>query len=379
MKSINALIVLSAIIFVFPGCNSCNQKKGKQSEKYEVGVILPLTGPLAEYGKPLKQGMDLALSEINNSGGINGKKLELILEDDKSTSNDAINADNKLINSDKVKLVLGPLSSGNSLATAPISEKSKVVQISFLAGIPQFSQAGDYIFRIYPSSELGARFASQEAIKLFNPKKIAIMYANNPFGEASKIIYTEVANSKNVEVVSTQTFLDGDKDFKTQLLKIKSANPDLILCSTYWAEGAIILKQMVEMNIKIPIIGEDGWHGEIADIVGTKGLDQLYFADIRFGKEIVENSTMQIFIKNYEAKYNNKANTAAATGYQSLLMVKQIFENTSNNADSIKSYLYKSTFSGPLGNIKYDKNGDNIGMNFALFKLDSLNNAYLIK
>jgi len=379
MKRIKLILSLSVILFTLAGCNSSTKEEGTDKETYKVGVILPLTGPFAEYGIPLKQGMDLALSEINDNGGINGKKLELIIEDDKSTSKDAVNAENKLVNSDKVKLILGPLSSGNSLATAPISEKSKVVQISFLAGIPQFSQAGDYIFRIYPSSELGARFAAQAAIKKFNPKKIAIMYANNPFGEASKRIYTEVANVANIKVVSTETFLDGDKDFKTQLLKIKENKPDLILCSAYWAEGAIILKQMVEMNINMPIIGEDGWHGEIAKIVGAKGLNQLYFADILFGKDVTENLTMQNFIKNFESKYNKIANTASATGYQSLFMIKQIYENTSDDADSIKNYLYKTTFSGALGDIKYDSNGDNIGVSFALFKLDSLNIAYIVK
>ena len=378
MKNEKIILTTFYIMSVFLITNSCSEQ-ANNTETITIGVILPLTGPFSEYGLPLKQGMNLALEEINSNGGINGKKLKLIIEDDKSSSKDAVNAANKLISVDKVHLILGPLSSGNSLAVAPISEKNKVVQISLLAGIPEFSQAGDYIFRIYPSSELGAKYAAENAFNKFQPQKVAILYANNPFGEASRKIYSEVAQHKNITVCATETFLDGDRDFKTQLSKIKDVDPDIILCSTYWAEGAIILKQMEEMNMNMPIVGEDGWHGEIADLVGYKGLSQLYFADILFGKEVTTNAKMQRFIKEYESRYSSRANTAAATGYDAVNIVKNALEHTDYSAVQVKDYLYENTFSGALGDIKYDSNGDNIGAQFALFQLDSLNNALIAK
>lgn len=350
----------------------------QQANNYKIGAIVPLTGPFAVYGEPVNNGMQLAIEEINSNGGINGRKLELILEDSKSESKSAVNSAIKLINVDKVPIIIGPLSSGNSLAVAPISEKNKVVQLSTLAGIPELSNSGDFIFRIYPSSTIGAQFAVDKAIKMFNPKKIAVLYPSNPFGEVSKRIYSETAKGKNVDVVSIESYLDGDKDFRTQLAKIKKASPDLILCSAYWSDGATILKQMIEMSITIPIVGEDGWHGPLYQLVGNEGMKQLYFADILFGKEFKENQKMQSFIFNYNAKFNSTATTAAAIGYDAVYIVTEAIEKAEYNSIKIKDYFYNHDFKGSLGTITFDKKGDNVGASLGIFQLDSLNNAALI-
>ena len=147
----------------------------------KIGAIVPLTGPFASYGEPVKNGMLLAVDEINNNGGVKGKKIKLIIEDDAGNPTTAVNAFEKLAGTDKVPMILGPLSSGCSMATAPVAEKNKVVQLSTLAGIPDLSKAGDYIFRIYPSSELGARFAAKQALEIFKPKKIAILFGCRSF------------------------------------------------------------------------------------------------------------------------------------------------------------------------------------------------------
>ena len=351
----------------------------KEPDEIKIGAIIPLTGSFATYGEPVRDGMLLAVEEINNTGDIKGGKIKLIIEDDAGDPKTSVNAFTKLATADKVPVILGPLSSGCSMATAPVAEKNKTVQISTLAGIPALSEAGDYVFRIYPSTEAGARFAAQEALKRFKPKRVAIMYMHNPFGEAAKKIYKKTAKELDIEVVDMESFPDGEKDFRTQLSKIKQANSDILFCSAYWGEGSRILVQMQELGIDIPVVGEDGWRGPIADIVGEKGLKRLFFADIAFGPEFKDNEVMQRFIKNFERKYHNKASTYAATGYDAVHIAKKAIEEGSYSGEGIKNALYRMDYVGALGHIKFDEKGDDIGVKFALFQLNEKNEGILVK
>ncbi len=372
------LLTFGLLIFLLLFPFGCSEKKAEPKE-VRIGAIIPLTGNFATYGEPVRDGMLFAVEEINNAGGIKGSKIKLIIEDDAGDAKTSVNAFMKLGNIDKIPVVLGPLSSGCSMATAPIAEKNKVVQISTLAGIPGLSDAGDYVFRIYPSSELGARFVAEEAVRRFKPQKVAILYANNPFGQTSRRIYEKTAKESGIEVVTVESFSDGDQDFRTQIIKIKNADPDLLLCSTYWVEGARILVQMVELGLNIPVLGEDGWRGPIAEIIGEKGLKLLYFADISFGSDFKDNEMMQRFIRNFEIKYGKKATTYAATGYDAVYIAKRAIENGGYDPEGIKKALYKMEYVGALGRIKYDNNGDNIGVEFAIFQLNSNNEAVLLK
>ncbi|MBM4141766.1 MAG: hypothetical protein FJ242_09880 [Nitrospira sp.] len=351
----------------------------KKESEIKIGAIIPLTGSFATYGEPVRDGMLLAVEEINKDGGIEGKRIKLIIEDDAGDPKTAVNAFNKLANTDKTPIVLGPLSSGSSMATAPIAEKTKVVQLSTLAGIPDLSKAGDYVFRIYPSTEIGARFAAEQAFNRFKPKRVAIMYMNNPFGEAAKKIYVETAKEFNIKVADTESFSDGEKDFRTQLSKIKQSAPDVLFCSAYWGEGSGILVQMQEFGLNVPVVGEDGWRGPIADIVGKKGLNKLYFVDIAFGPEFKDNDVIQMFLKRFEEKYHKKASTYAATGYDAVYIAKKTIEAGGYSGEGIKNALYKVDYMGALGHIKFDKNGDNIGVKFALFQLNENNEGVLVK
>lgn len=136
---------------------------------------------------------------------------------------------------------------------------------------------------------------------------------------------------------------------------------------------------MQELGINIPIVGEDGWRGPIAGMVGKEGLKRLYFADIAFGTEFKDNKVMQTFIKNFEDKYHKKASTYAATGYDAVYIAKKAIESGGYNGEGIKNALYKIDYMGALGNIRYDENGDNVGVKFAIFQLNEKNEGILVK
>jgi len=344
----------------------------KDGATIRIGAIDPLTGTFATYGEPIRDGMLLAVDEINAKGGINGSKIELLLEDDGGDPKASVNAFTKLATVSKVPVIIGPLSSGTSMATAPLADRYRVVQLSTLAGTIDLTNAGDYVFRIYPSSELGSRYIAKVAIERFKAKKVAIFYANNPIGVTSRRFVTEVVQQVGAEVVAVETFNDGDRDFRTQLTKIRNTNPDVVLCSAYYEEGAQILVQAKQLGLKAPFLGEDSWFGPIANIAGD-ALRNLYFADIAFGPEYKDNQSMQQFIAVFQQRFNRTPNSYSAAGYAAVYVVKHTIEAGGYDGMKIKDALYKTDMITAFGRIKYDQNGDNVGATYALFQLNERN------
>jgi branched-chain amino acid transport system substrate-binding protein len=371
-KSIRILITAfaGAAILVALGFSSC--RTNPDAENIRIGVINPLTGAFGTYGEPIRDGITMAVDEINSKGGINGRKIELVSEDDGGDPKTSVNAFTKLATVSKVPVVIGPLSSGTSMATAPLSDRYKVVQLSTLAGTIDLTHAGDYVFRVYPSSELGSRFIANVAVDRFKTKRAAILYANNAVGVASRRFVTEVLQQSGVSVVDVETFNDGDRDFRTQLTKIRDAKPDLVIASAYYEEGAQILVQAKQLGITVPFLGEDNWFGPIANIIGDQRKN-LYFADIAFGENYNNDQPMQQFIAAFKQRYNRVPNSYSACGYTAVYLIRQAIESGGYDGTKIKDALYKTDMDTAFGHVKYDENGDNVGAKYALYQLSESN------
>jgi len=367
-----------SVLFVSLSLVCCSPSGVQTGQDLPIGAIDPLTGPFAAYGEPVRDGMVLAIEEINAKGGINGRKVELLLEDDGGDPKTSVNAFTKLATVSKVPVIIGPLSSATSLATAPLANRYHVVQISTLAGTIDLSSAGEYVFRIYPSSEVGSRYIAKVAVERFKAKRVAIFYPNNSYGVASKKFVTEVLQQSGVEVVAVETFNDGDRDFRTQLTKIRRAKPDIILCGAYYEEGAQILVQAKQLGLKVPILGEDGWFGPIAAIAGD-ALKSLYFANVAFGTEYKDNKGMQDFIAAFERRFHRNANSYAAAGYAAVYVVKHAIEVGGYDGAKIKDALHHSELITAFGRVKYDRTGDNVGATYDLYQLNDKNEPVLVR
>jgi branched-chain amino acid transport system substrate-binding protein len=340
----------------------------------KLGAIVPQTGAFAVYGIPVSNGMNLALEEIN----ARGRLIDLIIEDDGGDPKSAVNAFVKLSTVDRVPAIIGPLSSGASLATAPIAEREKVVQLSTLAGTIELSNAGDYVFRIYPSSEVGSKYIAGIALERFKARRVALMYANDAFGVTARRFVAEVLKKNGIAIVADETFNAGASDFRSQISKIREARPDVVICSAYYEDGAKILVQSKQLGLAVPILGEDGWFGPIANRVG-KALNQLYFANVAFGKDVVDNQRMQTFIKAYSAKFGIEATAGSAVGYDAVYLLKEIIDRVGTDPSRIQEALYQIDFKGAFGNIRFDRRGDNVGATYALFQLNANDEPVVIK
>jgi branched-chain amino acid transport system substrate-binding protein len=338
----------------------------KEEKEITLGAIMALTGELAAYGIPVKNGMEFAQEEINKAGGINGKQVKIVFEDDAGDPKTAVSAFNKLIDNDKVPIILGPLTSGASLATAPIAEKRKVVQLSTIAGTIKLKYAGDYVFRVFGSDEYQAKAIAKFAIDKFKASKAAILYINNAYGQGIKEIVEKEFTGKGGKIVAVESFSEGDKDFRTQLSKIKQAKPDMIFGLSYWKEGRIILVQARELKMNTTILGGDAWFGPIEEMTNDV-VKPLVFTNMAFGKQYKDYPKMQQFITAFSAKYGKEPDSYSATGYDAVYLAKNAIEKGGYNAEGIKKALYETKdFIGALGKITYDEYGDNVGAEFEL-------------
>lgn len=333
--------------------NSCAEKK---AEIIKIGAMLPLSGDASQYGEWGKNGISLAVDEINSKGGIKGNKIEVIYEDDAADPKKGVSAVNKLISIDKVKVIIGPIPSAVTLAIAPICEKNKVVVLSSSSN-PTITHAGDYIFRNWPSDDFEGLAMAEYAIKMkFN--RIAVFHINNEYGLGIARVFEEQYLKLGGSVLITEAFMQGSSDMRTLLTKIKSYNPDAIYLIGHTKENGHIVKQARDLGIKAQILGTVGIEGpDFLSIAGEKAEGVVYTAPA-FDPD-AQDPVIKIYQESYVKKYGKKSEIFAATAYDALKIITLMIQKYDNDPDKIKAGLYKlKNYPGVSGVTSFDENGD---------------------
>ena len=324
-----------------------------KKEVVKIGVILPLSGTAAYAGEEVKSGIDLAVEEINNKGGINGKKLEVIYEDTKCNPTEAINVFNKLTKIDKISVIIGDWCSSCVLAVAPIAEKSRIVLVS-LGISPKIRFAGDYIFRIPVSLAYYSKRLAQYVHKK-NISKVSILYINNDYGASFSDYFRKDFENLGGKIVSVETFERGATDFRTQLIKIKNDNSEAIFIIAY-NEFDRILKQKEELKINKLVLASNTVESQQVLDLGKLAEGIIYpysFNPDSNRKGSIEYQTL------YKAKYGKKSGYYAAEGYDAVKILAKAIKVCGTNSVCIKNELYKiKNFDGATGKISIDEYGD---------------------
>ena len=260
IKRITTFAFVLAIVLLMVGFSACDQigqlllpaptQMGGLSGEIRVGVVLPITGRLySSFGKPIGQGFELALEEINNSQ-LGGKRISFIIEDDRSTVEGAVEAFNKLIQQDGVPVILGPATSTQTKAAFPIAKENQVVALSSISAARDLSAISDFVFRAALTTDVLIPSVIEATQGKLGYKKMAAMYdGNDVFSTDSDEAVREVLAANGIEVLITETFQGGDTDFSAQLTRIKEANPDAIFVSALPPEKPGILIQAREIGI----------------------------------------------------------------------------------------------------------------------------------
>ena len=309
-----ACAVLGATLLgsVFAGCGS-----KESGDTIKVGANFELTGNVANYGNATIEGLQLAIDEANEAGGINGKKIELVSVDDKSEAAESINAATKLISDDDVKVIVGPATTGLVLAETQTATDAKVPIIAPCATSPEATvengKVKPYVFRscfIDPQQgEVMATFAAKDL-----KAKTAVIYVDNSSDYSKNLgkVFKEKFEAAGGKVVMEEAFLQKDQDFKATLTKLKTANADVMFVPAYYEEVGKIVKQAREMGINSAILGTDGWDDtKVVDIAGADALNNTFFSTHYSEKD----AEVQGFIEAYKKKFNRAPNVFAALGY----------------------------------------------------------------
>jgi len=330
----------------------------KEPGEIKIGAILPLTGDLGMYGTWAKQGIDLAIEEVNSVGGIDGSKIKIIYEDDQGDAKEAINAMQKLITIDRVPVIIGPLTSSSVLSVAPVAEKSKIVIISPTASSPEITKAGDYIFRNWPSDAFEGKIMAKFAFKKLNLRKVAVIYINNDYGVGAKNVFVKEFGDLGGTILIAESYEQGSTDFRTQLSKIKNELPDAIYAPGYSKELGLILRQAKEMRIQTQFLSGVDFEGPKTLEIAGEAAEGAIYATPGFNSESKE-PVVQKFQKKFKAKYGKEAENFAAHSYDATKIIVQVIRNRGYSSSGIKRALYKiANYPGVTGITTFDEFGD---------------------
>ena len=357
MKRTIGSIVLSALLAgAVAGCAAGGGGTQGGSESIRIGLAAPISGTQAQYGESFKNGAQLAAAQINEAGGIDGKKVEIIIHDDKGDSNEAVNVANKLASDRSILAVVGHFNSSATLATAPVYNKNKIVQISPSSSAPAVTDAGEYTFRVITTDAFQADYLADWSAEL-GYKKVALIYEQSDFGLGLLDVYQESAKQHNIEIVGAEAYNPGDKEFSIILTKLKEQQPDAIFIGGFYNEAALIAQQAEPLNLKVDFIGVDSLYSEALLSLGGESVNGLKL--IGFFYPGGDNEKATAFAEEYQAAYNSKPDTYAAYAYVATAVVLEAIKEKGADRESIKTYLETlEGFEGPTGVISFDENGD---------------------
>jgi branched-chain amino acid transport system substrate-binding protein len=303
------LFVLSAIAIL---SLSCGPKINPN--EIRIGEFASLTGSQATFGISNDEGMRLALDEANAAGGVNGKKLVVTSVDDQGKPEVAAVGVTKLITQDQVQVVIGEVASSLSLAAAPICQSRQIPMISPSSTNPKVTQVGDYIFRVCFIDPFQGQVMADFALTNLKAKTAAVFRdQKSDYSMGLADYFIKRFQEKGGTIVTDQSYVQGDIDFKSQLTTIREKTPDVIFVPGYYTEVGLMAKQARELGIKVPLMGGDGWDSPKLYEIGGKALDGCYRSD-HFTTDSVDPK-VQAFIKKYQDRYKHVPDALATLAY----------------------------------------------------------------
>jgi branched-chain amino acid transport system substrate-binding protein len=347
-----ACLVLAVLFFavIFIGCS----KKTQGSDTVNIGAVFPLSGAVAFYGNESRDGALLAVEEINAAGGLLGKKLNLVSEDDEGDSAKAINAFTKLTTSgqDKVSFVLGSSTSGPTKAMTSLAQQSKVILISPSATALDVTNAGDFIFRACFIDPFQGVVGADFAYDTLGSRNAAVLYDagadyNTGLADAFKKQFRAIGG----QVVADEAYQTGDVDFNAQVTRIRAANPDIVYLPNYYNDVMLQAKQLRAQGVNCALVGGDGWDS-IIDNAGDEMLNGFWSSGFAVDTTDAKGAA---FVKAFEARFKRPASQFSALGYDTMMLVIDgIKAAGSFDSSAVKDAMAKINGPYVTGSIRYD-------------------------
>lgn len=369
------VISLTLGLSLLSGCSS----NSEDEKVIKIGAIGPLTGKASTYGQSVKNGAELLQEEINKSGGINGKEIRFIFEDDQADPTPSIQAFNKLADNDKVVAILGPVTSGATTAVAPNATSKKIPLITPTATEPNITnKGGEYVFRGCFIDSFQGEILAKYAKESLNKKTAAVLYnAGSDYSKGIAETFKKDFESKGGQVTEYLSYNDGDTDFNAQLTKIKSTNPDVLVLPDYYNVVGLIAKQARATGITSQFLGGDGWESEELYSIGGEAVNGALYINHYYSGDTDEN--VKKFVDAYKAKFNKDPDAFAALGYDTAkVLVKAIEKSGDLSADKIKESLASMELDSVTGHIKFNEERSAV-KSASIIKVDGENKTLVDK
>ena len=321
-----------------------------------IGEYGSLTGSTATFGISARNGIDLAVEEVNAAGGVLGRPVKVIVEDDAGKPEEAAAAVTKLVNQDRVIAVVGEVASTRSLAGARVCQPAGVPMVTPASTNPQVTEVGDFVFRtcfIDPfQGTVMAKFA-RENLKV---ERVAILRdIKNDYSVGLADFFKKTFTQLGGKLVGDESYSEGDTDFRAQLTNLKATNPQALFVPGYYTEVGLIARQAREKGLTVPLMGGDGWDSpKLAEIAG-ESVEGCFFSN-HYTVESTEPRVKE-FVKSYKAKYSEVPDAMAALGYDAAKILFNALE-TAGGTDpkAIRDALAATEdFTGVTGTITIDK------------------------
>jgi branched-chain amino acid transport system substrate-binding protein len=340
---------------LFTGC-----KKEDSGNTIKIGLNYELSGQVATYGRSLVEGIELAFEEINSNGGVLDKKIEAIKIDNKSEAQESANITTRLATKEKVVLILGAATSGNTKAASPVANRYKVPLVSASATaddvtVDKNGKVRDYMFKTCFSDSFQGVIMAKFAGEDLGAKKAAMLVDTS--SDYSKGLADSFKKNYTGEITIEEAYKKGETDFKAVLTNIKSANPDVLFVPGYYEEVGLIIKQARELGIDVPVVGGDGYDSpKLVELAGKDALNKVYYTNHYSSKDTSEEVTK--FIEDFKAKYNKEPDAFNALGYDlGYLAADAIKRAGKADPEAIKDALASTKdFKAVTGTLSMDEN-----------------------
>jgi len=351
-KNIIAALVLCCAAFLLFACTA------KDSDTVTVGAIFPLSGAVAFYGNESRDGALLAIEEINAAGGLLGKKIALISEDDEGNAEKAVNAFTKLVSRDKVSFIMGSSTSGPTMAMTSLAQQSKVILISPSATNEDVTKPGDYIFRACFIDPFQGVVGADFAYDTLGSRKAAVLYDagadyNTGLAEAFKVQFSALGG----QVVADEAYQTGDVDFNAQVTRIRAAQPDVVYLPNYYNDVSLQAKALRDQGVNCALVGGDGWDS-LVDNAGDEALNGFWSSG--FAADTTDPAGVA-FVSAYEARFKKPASQFAALGYDTFMLIADGIKAAETfDTAAVKDAMANLEGAYITGNIRFDENRDPI-------------------
>jgi branched-chain amino acid transport system substrate-binding protein len=349
-------LLLWCLMSVFALASCTGAKTDSNATEIVIGEFGSLTGTTATFGISTKNGIDMAVDAINKGGGLLGKQVRVIVEDDQGKPEEAQTVVTKLINKNQVVAVLGEVASSRTMAAAPVAQQNAIPLISPSSTNPKVTQIGDYIFRVCFIDPFQGLVMAKFATNTLKVKNVAILRdIKNDYSVGLADVFVDNFKKMGGNIVANESYSEGDTDFSAQLTSIKAKNPEAIFVPGYYTEVGLIARQARKQGLNIPLLGGDGWDSPKLVEIGGEAVNNTYYSNHFSVSD--PNPTIQKFVSDYKSRYNATPDALAGLGYDAAsILFDAIKRANSTDGPKVRDAIASSKdFPGITGKITLDK------------------------